>query len=128
MQAKPNQKQAQNAQNTPNLYAGKEQFSPAEKTSARIFELSRYIDDARSSVELVKTVKDALGEIDTVLKHMRSVSVKAASEKTSPFERALAQKEVDSCIKEIDRIAEATEAKAAQYMTGPLPNPFNPLH
>lgn len=101
---------------------------PAEKTSARIFGLSRHIDDAKASLELVKTVKDALSEIDSVLQRMRSVSVKAASEKTLPFERCLAQKEIDGCLKEIDRIADATEAKVAQFITGPSPNPFSPLH
>jgi flagellin len=108
--------------------AAADQFMPAEKTSARILELNRYLGDARASVELVKTVKDALGEIESVLHRMRKLSVQAAAEKVSPFERALAQKAVDNCITEIDQIAAATEIKVAR-LAGPLsPDPLNPLH
>jgi len=76
----------------------------------------------------VKTVQDALGEIDSVLQRMRSLSVKAAGEKVSPFERSLAQKAIEGCIAEIDRIAGETELKAARLTGGSRPDPLNPLH
>jgi flagellin-like hook-associated protein FlgL len=73
-------------------------------------------------------VKDALGEIDAVLHKMRALSVQAAGEKTSPFERVLAQKNIEGYIADIDRIAEETEAKAAQLFSGFPPDPNKPLH
>ena len=73
-------------------------------------------------------MKDALSEIDTVLHKMRAISVQAAGEKMTPFERAQAQKTIDGYIAEIDRIAEATEVKAAQLFSGFPPDPNKPLH
>ncbi len=85
--------------------------------------MNRYIDDNRSSVELVKTVKDALGEIDSVLKEMRDLSEQASGEKMSPFERILAEKAIDNYIAQVDRIAGETELKAAQLLGSPPPDP-----
>ncbi len=112
----------------PGTSTGKDSFSPAEKTSARIFELNRYTDDTRASADLVKTVKDALGEIDSVLHKMRALSLQASGEKMTPFERVLAQKAIEGYIADIDRIAEETEVKAAQLFSGFPPDPTKPLH
>lgn len=100
-----------------------DRFVPAEKATTQIYKLNRYIDDNRSSVELVKTVKDALGEIDSVLKEMRDLSEQASGEKMSPFERILAEKAIDNYIAQVDRIAGETELKAAQLLGSPPPDP-----
>lgn len=104
-----------------------ESFTPAEKTSARIFDLNRYIDDNQNSSELVETVKDALSEIDTVLQEMRTVSEKASTEKSSPYQQNLAQKAIDDYVAEIELIVGRTESKAAELQNSPLPGPRRPI-
>jgi len=105
-----------------------EKFSPAEKTTARIYELNRHLEDARASIDIVKTVQDALAEIELILQRMRKLSVQAAGEKLSPFEQNLAQKEIENCIAEIDRIAADTENRAAGISGAISPGPGKPLH
>ncbi len=100
-----------------------ESFTPAEKTTARIIELNRYIDNNQDSDELVETVKDALSEIDTVLQEMRSLSVKTAAEKKSPYQQNLTQKAIDDYVAEIELIVGRTESKAAELQNSPLPGP-----
>ncbi len=95
---------------------GTSSFTPAEKTTARIFELSRYIDDKQGSDELVKTVKDALSDIDSVLQEMRTRCEQKSNDKTTPYERNLAQAAIDSYIAQVERIVEETEIKAARLL------------
>ena len=105
-----------------------EKFSAAEKTSARIFELSRYMHDGGGSSELIKVAKDALDEIDSVLHEMRSLSEHAAGDKMTPFERNLAQDTINEYIKEVDRIVEKAEAKALRLQNASHPDPRGPMH
>lgn len=93
-----------------------DRFTPAEKTSARIFDLNRYLDDNQNSSELVETVKDALSEIDTCLQEMRSLSEKTAGDNKSPYLQNLAREAIDSYAAEIERIVERTEQEASRIL------------
>lgn len=103
-----------------------EKFSAAEKNSARIFELNRYLNDSGGSSELIKIAKDALDEIDSVLHEMRALTKHAAGDKMTPFERSMAQNSIDGYIAEIDRIATAAEFKAARLVGKNPSGPHNP--
>ena len=50
---------------------------------------------------------------------MRELSVRAASGAISSADRAALQKEIDYYIEEINRIAEETESKTAEFTGGP---------
>ncbi len=84
-----------------------------DKTHNRVSGLSRYMEDTRSSIELVKTARDALGEIDAVLHEIRALAERAAGEDVSSGERAALQEKIDRHLAEIDHIASAAEFKAA---------------
>lgn len=84
-----------------------------DRAHTRVSGLSRYMEDTRSSIELVKTVKDALGEIDSVLHEIRALADRAAGEDLSTTERAALQEKIDRHLAEIDHIASAAEFKAA---------------
>ena len=101
----------------PEVAAGS--FKPAEKTTARIFDLNRFAGDNQTSAELVETVKNGLDEIDSVLQKMRAISEEASGDKMSAYERELAQKAIDGYIAEVDRIVEETESKAARLPNTP---------
>lgn len=88
-------------------------YSPGAEANTLITSLSRYLSDSNSSVQLVKVVQDALGEIDSVLHEMRTISERAAEDNLSQEERLFLQKRIESYIAEIDQIAASTELKAA---------------
>lgn len=90
--------------------------------------MNRYIDDQKNSGELVKTVEDALGEIESVLHKMRSLCEEASGEEMSPYERNLAQETMDNYIAEVDRIVEETESKAARLFDNSPSGPQKPIH
>ena len=93
-----------------------DRFTPAEKTSARIFDLNRYLEENQNSSELVETVKDALSEIDTCLQEMRSLSENTAGEKKSPYAQNLVREAINSYAAEIERIVERTELEASRLL------------
>ncbi len=88
-------------------------FSPGAEANNHINGLIRHLSGSKSSVQLVKVVQDALGEIDSVLHEMRAVSERAAEDNLPQEERLFLQKRIDSYIAEIDQIAASTELKAA---------------
>lgn len=76
---------------------------------------SRNADDGQS---IIKTADGSLAEIQSVVQRMRELSVQAANDTNVLEDRASMQKELDSLMDEIDRIASTTEFNGKGLLDG----------
>lgn len=76
---------------------------------------SRNADDGQS---IIQTVDGSLAEIQSVVQRLRELSVQAANDTNVLDDRASMQKEMDSLMDEIDRIASTTEFNGKGLLDG----------
>ncbi len=93
-------------------------FGLDDITVDRISDLNHYLASARHNLDLVVLVRAALDHIDTILRQMRTLSARAASENLSTAELSSLQSEINDHLAEIERIAAYTEQKASELVSG----------
>lgn len=74
--------------------------------------------NANSSVSLVQTAEGSLNEVSNILVRLRELSVQAASDTYGDLERELIDKEYQSLVEEVDRIAQSTMFNGTSLLNG----------
>ncbi|MBP3261808.1 flagellin N-terminal helical domain-containing protein, partial [Pseudobutyrivibrio sp.] len=81
----------------------------AGKMQAQIDGLSQASTNSSDGISVLQTAEGALNEVTDMIQRMRELSVQAANGTNSLSERKTIQKEIDSLLEEIDRVAQTTE-------------------
>ncbi|QIB68395.1 flagellin [Aminipila butyrica] len=93
----------------------------SEKMRAQITGLQKAQDNANDGISLVQTAEGALTEVHSMLNRMTELATQSANgtfDETT--DRANLQKEVDSLLSEVDRIAESTNFNGIKLLDGTM--------
>jgi flagellin len=74
--------------------------------------------NANDGISFVQTAEGGLNEISNILVRLRELSVQSASDTVGENERGFADKEYQSLVNEIDRIAESTSFNGTNVING----------
>ncbi len=88
------------------------------KMQAQIDGLAKASEGASNGISVLQIADSALGEITDMLQRMRELSVQAATDTNQDEERGAIQQEIDSLIKEVDRISRDTEYNTKKLLDG----------
>lgn len=94
----------------------------AGKMQAQIDGLGKASTNSSDGISVLQTAEGALNEVTDMIQRMRELSVQAANGINSDSERETIQKEIDSLLEEIDRVAETTEFNTINLLNGSLDN------
>lgn len=94
----------------------------AGKMQAQIEGLAQASTNSSDGVSVLQTAEGALNEVTDMIQRMRELSVQAANGTNSLSDRKSIQKEIDSLLEEIDRVAETTEFNNINLLNGALDN------
>ena len=94
----------------------------AAKMQAQIDGLDKASTNSSDGISVLQTAEGALNEVTDMIQRMRELSVQAANGTNSDSERETIQKEIDSLLEEIDRVAETTEFNTINLLNGSLDN------
>jgi flagellin len=94
----------------------------AGKMQAQIEGLAQASTNGSDGISVLQTAEGALNEVTDMIQRMRELSVQAANGTNSDYERETIQKELDSLLEEIDRIADTTEFNNINLLNGSLDN------
>ena len=94
----------------------------AGKMQSQIDGLSQASTNSSDGISVLQTAEGALNEVTDMIQRMRELSVQAANGTNSLSERKTIQKEIDSLLEEIDRVAETTEFNNINLLNGGLDN------
>ena len=94
----------------------------AGKMQAQIDGLGKASTNSSDGISVLQTAEGALNEVTDMIQRMRELSVQAANGTNSDSERETIQKEIDSLLEEIDRVAETTEFNTINLLNGSLDN------
>lgn len=92
----------------------------AQKMRTQIRGLSRSSDNAMDGISVIETAEAALGELHSVLQRARELSVQSANEVYALEDRESIQAEIESLLKEVDRISRDTEFNKTKLLDGSL--------
>ncbi len=92
----------------------------SQKMRTQIRGLSRASDNAMDGISVVETAEGALGELHSILQRAGELSVQAANETYNLEDRENIQSEIDSLLKEVDRIARDTDFNKTSLLDGSL--------
>ncbi|MEW6048438.1 MAG: flagellin [Bacillota bacterium] len=81
----------------------------SEKILAQVKGLDQAVRNAQDAISLVQTAEGALQETHSILQRMRELAVQAANDTLQDSDKQAIQAEINELLKEIARIAEATE-------------------
>lgn len=90
----------------------------SEKLRWQIRGLDKGKNNIMDGISLIDTADGALTEMHSVLQRVRELSVQAYNDTNTQADRDAIQAEIDSCLKEIDRIAEDTTFNTKQILKG----------
>lgn len=90
----------------------------ATKLKAYIASQNQAHRNANDGISFVQTAEGGLNEISNILVRLRELSVQAASDTIGESERGFANKEYQSLVSEIDRIAESTSFNGTNVING----------
>lgn len=90
----------------------------SNKMHAQIRSLSKAADNAKNAVNVVQTADGALNEVQDMLQRMNELSIKAANGTMSESDREAVQEEIDSLMKEINRVAADTDYNTQNLLGG----------
>lgn len=90
----------------------------AKKLDAYVRSQKQAQRNANDGISFVQTAEGGLNEISNILIRLRELSVQAASDTVGESERGFANKEYQSLISEIDRIAESTSFNCTNVING----------
>lgn len=92
----------------------------SQKMRTQIRGLSRSSDNAMDGISVIETAEAALGELHSILQRARELSVQSANEVYSLEDRESIQAEIESLLKEVDRISKDTEFNKTPLLDGSL--------
>jgi flagellin len=92
----------------------------AGKMQAQIDGLDQASTNGSDGISVLQTAEGALNEVTEMIQRMRELSVQAANGTNSDAERESIQKEIDSLLNEIDRVAQSTEFNKINLLDGSL--------
>ncbi len=92
----------------------------AEKIRTQVNGLNRASMNAQDGTSLLQTAEGALGEVQSILQRVRTLSVQAANGTLTSNDRVEIQAEVDQLLDEVDRTASATEFNTKKLLDGSL--------
>jgi len=94
----------------------------AGKMQAQIEGLNQASTNGSDGISVLQTAEGALNEVTDMIQRMRELAVQAANGTNSDSERETIQKEIDSLLTEIDRVADTTEFNNINLLNGSLDN------
>ena len=83
-------------------------FAIAERMTAQIRGLNMATKNANDGLSMIATVENATNDVTDMLHRIRELAVQAANDTNSSTDRGYLQKEVDSLLNEINRVASQT--------------------
>ena len=83
-------------------------FAIAERMTAQIRGLNMATKNANDGLSMIATVENATNDVTDMLQRVRELAVQAANDTNSATDRGYLQKEVDSLLNEINRVASQT--------------------
>lgn len=92
----------------------------SQKMKTQIRGLSRASDNASDGISVIETAEGALTEVHSILNRMRELAVQSANDTNEETDREAIQKEIDSLITEVDRIAQDTQFNGVNLLDGTL--------
>ncbi|SDB37169.1 flagellin [Pseudobutyrivibrio sp. YE44] len=90
----------------------------AGKMQAQINGLDQASTNGSDGISALQTAEGALNEVTEMIQRMRELSIQAANGTNSDSERENIQKEIDSLLVEIDRVAATTEFNTINLLDG----------
>lgn len=90
----------------------------SEKMRAQVNGLNQAVRNAQDGISLIQTAEGALNETHSVLQRMRELSVQAANATLVTSDRAKIRTEMQSLLKEVERIATTTEFNTKKLLNG----------
>ena len=94
----------------------------AGKMQAQIEGLAQASTNGSDGISVLQTAEGALNEVTDMIQRMRELSVQAANGTNSLSDKQSIQKEIDSLLEEIDRVARTTEFNNINLLNGGLDN------
>ncbi|MCR4567855.1 MAG: flagellin [Pseudobutyrivibrio sp.] len=92
----------------------------AAKMQAQIDGLSQASTNGSDGISVLQTAEGALNEVTEMIQRMRELAVQAANGTNSDDEKSAIQKEINSLLDEIDRVADTTEFNSINLLNGSL--------
>ena len=93
-------------------------FAIAERMTAQIRGLNMATKNANDGLSMIATVENATNDVTDMLQRVRELAVQAANDTNSATDRGYLQKEVDSLLNEINRVASQTVYNGATVLDG----------
>ena len=93
-------------------------FAIAERMTAQIRGLNMATKNANDGLSMIATVENATNDVTDMLHRIRELAVQAANDTNSGTDREYLQKEVDSLLNEINRVAAQTVYNGAEVLDG----------
>ena len=93
-------------------------FAIAERMTAQIRGLNMATKNAKDGLSMIATVENATNDVTDMLHRIRELAVQAANDTNSATDRGYLQKEVDSLLNEINRVAAQTVYNGAVVLDG----------
>lgn len=90
----------------------------SEKLRWQIRGLDKGKNNIQDGMSLIDTADGALEETHSILQRVRELSIQAYNDTNTQSDRDAIQSEIDSCLKEIDRIADDTTFNTKQILKG----------
>jgi flagellin len=89
---------------------------------AKISGLQRNLINGNEGLNLTNVAESALGNVSEILQRLRELAIQCSSDTISDSDRLLTQKEVDSLLAEIQRIATTSNYNGKQLLDGTFAN------
>jgi flagellin len=83
-------------------------FAIAERMTAQVRGLNMATKNANDGLAMLATIENATNDVTDMLQRVRELAVQAANDTNSATDRGYLQKEVDSLLNEINRVASQT--------------------
>jgi flagellin len=93
-------------------------FAIAERMTAQIRGLNMATKNANDGLSMIATVENATNDVTDMLHRIRELAVQSANDTNSATDRGYLQKEVDSLLNEINRVAAQTVYNGAVVLDG----------
>jgi flagellin len=93
-------------------------FAIAERMTAQIRGLNMATKNANDGLSMIATVENATNDVTDMLHRIRELAVQAANDTNSATDRGYLQKEVDSLLNEINRVASQTVFNGEEVLDG----------
>jgi len=95
-------------------------FAIAERMTAQVRGLNMATKNANDGLAMLSTIENATNDVTDMLQRVRELAVQAANDTNSSTDRAYLQKEVDSLLNEINRVASQTVYNDKTVLDGQL--------